>query len=524
MKKAVLKYYPFLPLVLLCGFYGWKAIGFPIHDFSNYYFGGKFLAEGNFNPDVYFPYQFNKAISNLVNENIFANYAPNTPFLAFFFIPFSLLSVATAKLIFNCFSIVLLLFSIYRLFSFYRINPKFALLIPILFLIPIKNNLLFGQVYFLLFFLIAEGWMAYEKEERKAMAFFWSLAILLKVFPVLLILFLLFKKQGKGLFFVLVFCFLLIGISVFITGTGVWGFYLKEVLPKASNGEIAGAFVPNYQSVFMFLKELLVFDATDNPKAVYNYPVLFSALMLAFKIGILMLGYFVSKRRFDVSFVFSFWILTMILLSPYGSTYTFVLLIFPFLALFKSDIPNVKKIIFCVVLFLISNIPLSLFIENQFPFSYLRLFLLLLLFVLFLMELRQKINWKMIAIFALVPMLCVLIFKKEEVVKSTILLEDLPILIYDYKIGKSPENIYEHLTGYYWDGQEKVILWKKDIQTAQPLDLKNNQVFYNKQLTFDKSNKLKPMLIDNKYILYLSDYDRGIGFYTIRKIQLNNGN
>lgn len=520
MKNTILKYYAFLPLLLLCSFYVYKAIDFPIHDFANYYFGGKFLAEGNFNFKIYFPYEFNNAISNLDYRNVFANYAPNTPFLAFLFLPFSFVTVGIAKIIFNCFSIGLFVFSIYRLFAYYKINPKFALLIPVLFLVPIKNNLLFGQVYFLLFFLLSEGWLAYQKERWKSMAFFWSLSILLKVFPVLLLLFLLFKKQWRPLFCLIVSCILLFGISLIFTGLDIWIFYLKEVLPKASNGVIATAFVPNYQSVFMFLKELLVFDATDNPQSIFNYPDLFSAIMLAFKIGILGIGYFISKRTSNALFVLSYWILAMILLSPYGSTYTFVLLLFPLLALLKSDVSNVKKVLCFLLLLLIGNLPLSFFITNNFPFSYLRLFLLLLFFGLLLIQFRQKINWKILAAICFVPMILVLVFKKDGVVKSTILLKDGPILIYDYNMKNDTLFADCKEKNIFRVSEQAVMPFK--FKTNKPLNLKNNQVFYNnRQLTFDKSNKLKPILIDNEAILYLSDYDRGIGFYTLRIIELH---
>jgi hypothetical protein len=514
MRKIILKYSPFLPLFLLCVFYGYRAIDFPIHDFANYYFGGNFLIRDNFNSAVYFPYQFNKAISDLGYQGIFVSYAPNTPFLAAFFTPFSIFYVETAKLVFNGISIGLFFFSIYRLFSFYKINLKLALLIPILFLVPIKNNLLFGQVYFLLFFLLAEGWLAYTKENWKSLAFFWGLAILLKVFPALLIVLLIFKKQWKPLFYLMLSCLVLFGISIIFTGFDIWVFYLEEVLPKASNGEIATAFVPNYQSVFMFLKELLVFDSTDNPKAVFNYPILFSAIVVAFKIGILVIGYFVSKRVSNVMFAFSYWILAMILISPYGSTYTLILLMFPFLAILKNEVSNIRKVVFCSVLFLICNVPLSLFIKNQFPISYLRMFLLMLLFVLFLFQCSQKINWKIVVVSLLVPMISVLVFKKDEVVQSAILLKDGPILIYDYEVRNN------QLTYFYWNekGEGKASIPFKNLSVSE-LNIKENHSRY-KALASDKSNKLKPTLIDHKTILYLSDYDRGIGFFTIRKIEL----
>ncbi len=512
MKAVMLKYYAFLPLLLLCFFYAYKAIDFPIHDFANYYFGGTFLADGHFNSDIYFPYEFNKDISDSGHKNIFVSYAPNTPFIAVCFLAFTIFSLSAAKVFFNGISIVLLVFSLVRLFNHYKIDLRYALLLPILFLVPIKNILLFGQVYFLLFFLLSEGLLAYEKKQWKLMAFFWSVAILLKVFPALLIALLLFKKQWKPLLYLAISCLFLFGISLLFTGIDIWIFYLKEVLPKASNGEISTAFVNNYQSIFMFLKELLVFDATDNPQSIFNYPVLFSALMLAFKIGILGIGYFISEKTSNALFAFSYWILAMILLSPYGSTYAFILLLFPVLALLKSDLSNVKKVVFCTILALINNLPLSLFIEKDFPFSYLRLLFLLLLFALFLIYFWPKANWKIVATLFLIPFIMVFIFKQ----KKSLLPKELPILIYDYKFEDN------ELTFLYWNEKgKKEQNANLTVESVVPLELKNNQIFYkNRQLTFDKSNKLKPMLIDNKTVLYLSDYDRGIGFYTLRKMEL----
>lgn len=517
MKNSALKYYPFIPLLLVCCFYAYRAMDFPIHDFANYYFGGRFLAEGNFDSGIYFPYEFNKAIADLGYENIFVSYAPNTPFLAFLFLPFSLLSVAAAKLFFNCISIGLFVCSIYRLFAFYKINPKLALLIPLLFLVPIKNNLLFGQVYFLLFFLLAEGWLAYEKKYLKSTAFFWGLAVLLKVFPVLLLVFLAFKKKWSTIFMLGIFCFVLIGISWFVTGTDIWFFYLKAVLPKASNGEIANSFVDNYQSVFMFLKRMFVYETVENPQPFFHASSLLPAAVLGFKIGVLGIGFFISRKRLNVFYAFSFWIIAMLLLSPYGSTYGLILLIFPFLALIKSEIPTLKKTVFCLILLLICNMPLWLFIERQFPISYLRLFLLLTFFIgLIIIEYKKSILLKSIILACLV-FAVVTFFKRESPHKDEALpIAGNPILIFDYEVKDN------QLTYFYWNekGASKVSIPFKSA-VVKSLDIKENQIVSKSRiLAKDASHKYKPILIDNKTVLYLSDYDRGIGFYTIRKIEL----
>jgi hypothetical protein len=101
MKQFILKYHLYGLLLLLCVCYIFKATTFPVHDFANYYFGAQFLADGSINTSIYSPYEFNKAIADLGFQNIFVSYAPNTPFLAVFFLPLTLISVVKAKIIFN---------------------------------------------------------------------------------------------------------------------------------------------------------------------------------------------------------------------------------------------------------------------------------------------------------------------------------------------------------------------------------------------------------------------------------------
>ena len=142
-------------------------------------------------------------------------------------------------------------------------------------------------------------------------------------------------------------------------------------------------------------------------------------------------------------------------------------------------------------------------------------------FGIFIVLFHKSFHWKIIIAVFLTPMILMFIYQKKEVIKSNVLLKEKLILAYDYEIVKNNENNENYLKCYFWDGQEKVILWKPKLKTFQLLALKNNQIFYkNQQLTFDNSHKLKPMLIDQKYILYLSDYGRGIGFYTLYKINL----
>lgn len=513
MKRISSKYY-LIPLVLLCVFYLYQAIDFPTHDFANYYFGGKFLAEGRFDHWIYFPYEFNHSIAFEGSKDTFASYAPNTPFLAVLFLPLSFFSMVTAKLLFNGISIFLMAYTLLRLVRHYKIDPVCLLLVPILFFVPIKNSMLFGQIYFLLFFLIGETWLAYKRNHPIRMTILLSLAICIKIFPVLLVLVFLFRKKFQVVGYIAGCCAVLVCVSVFLSSVDVWVFFLQNVLPKAADGEISEAYVTNYQSVLMFLKELLVYDKIDNPNPLFHSPALFSALILAFKIKLIAIGYYISRKVNIPLVALSYWILSMILLSPYGSTYTFILLLVPFLALIKNDIAPAKKIGGMVLIFVICNVPVAWLSQLVLPFSFLRLMAVLALLALLVVLVYQKIRFRNVAVFTLVPMVLVLFLVKDMPVKSErVLGKDAPILIYDFAVANNK------LTYYYWDekGEHKKTIDYRAEQTVA-MDLHENEVFKNgNELTFEKSNKRKPLLVDGKTLIYLSDYGRGIGFYTLRK-------
>ena len=176
-----------------------QAFSFPAHDFSNYYFGAHFYSQGDFGSWIYFPHLFNQAILALGHDHIFVSYAPNTPFLAQFFLLFSWMDLATAKLVFNGLSLILFLYSLRKIMAISVINPLYFALIPLIFFIPLQNNFLFGQMYLVLFFLLVEGWIAYRNESFWKMGFFWSLAIGLKLSPIFIVGWLVVQKKWKSL-------------------------------------------------------------------------------------------------------------------------------------------------------------------------------------------------------------------------------------------------------------------------------------------------------------------------------------
>ncbi len=511
---------PLIFFVIIGGYYVIPPHSFPTHDFGNYYFSALFIKQGIFTSEIYFPFHFNQTVADLGYVNQFLSFAPNTPFLALFFVPFTFLPLATAKLVFNLISLLLLMVSVKRLASHLNIHWGYVLIFPLVFLVPIKNNLLFGQVYFLLFFLLSEGFLAYQKNQFIRTALWWGLAISLKVFPIVLIGFLLFKHHFKAVGYLLLSVAILTLISISVTGLAPWAFFFLEALPRFNNGEIAGAYVANYQSLFMFLKHILVFDAIENPTGLGQYFNSVLGLMFAVKLFLVSVAIFITKKVKGSFFSFSFWLFISLISSPYGSTYSLLVLAFLYFSTGKLEIQTWGK---SLIILTLTFLTLASFKgDYAFPFNYLRLYLMVGLFIGLMVLFRSQIPLKAITLTALISGGIYFLFLPETTDTSKRYTDfSMPILTYDYSIHT------DKLVYYYWNSSARnraEYTIKKQATDTQNVEIIDNQIYYqNQQLTFDHSNKKMATRVNENQIVFLSDKNRGVGFYELRKIELTSG-
>ncbi len=511
-----------LPLLCLGVYYIVKSVSFLPHDFANYYFGASFLENGKFLTNIYDPTWFNLKIHSL-QQGVFASYAPNTPFLALFFLPFTILNFTAAKLLFGSLSLVLFLYTLKNLFQFYSLPNRYMIWLPVILFIPIKNNILFGQVYLLLFFLISEGFLAYKKKKYIHMGILWSVAIFLKIFPVILFAFLIFNKKLKALIYLGACSLVILTLSVTINGFDSWLFFLENVLPKSSRGEISGEFVKNYQSILMFLKHFFVFNEIKNPNPIINSAFMYHFFLALIKLIVLGYGILITYKNSSDIKALSYWILATYLLSPYGSSYGNILLIFILVYSISKKIKPLNIIILLVSVFIIANISSNYYREFPLPLSFLKLLLFLLITIfLFISTLPKLKSHYSVLIFSLIAatILTLAHYNKPAISEYHYLLDDQhQPLIYDYDIENN-ELLYT-----YWtiDGSKtKNSKYKLFTITYDDLNIQNSQIYYKGiQITNTNSNKLKPAIINENELIYLSDYDRGFGFYAFRKINLN---
>ncbi len=362
----------------------------------------------------------------------------------------------------------------------------------------------------LLFFLLVEGWIAYTRNKSWVAAICWGLAIVFKVFPVFILLFLLLQKSYQLFFRCLLVIITSVAISLLFIDVDVWITYLSTYLPRILNAEINNTYVYNYQSMQVFLKNLLVPDQMHNAHAPFDSPQAFTWIYASYRALLLSLCIAVSmNRNIAASLKFSCWIFCMILISGYGTTYSMILFLFPALAIYTSELKY--KAILIALIFLVCNIPIHWFGNSPFLLQYLRLYALLLLMVFYLVSLKPAIHKNTFAVFAL--LLIAFGFNgKMELENNYYLKKEEALLIYDFRFVKDSVQI-----DYFTNAgpQQKLLASNDPVLTNEAYPLSQLTTNNNHPIN-NKEHILKAVLINDSKIVYLSDKNRGVGFYTLR--------
>jgi hypothetical protein len=346
----------------------------------------------------------------------------------------------------------------------------------------------------------------------------WAMAIVFKLFPLVILFYLVTKKQYKPVLYCIGACLLLGVVSVLIDGFASWQYYVFTIFPRAINGDLNDTYTYIFQSAFMLLKNLFVYDAVQNPTVLYNSTgifimamALFKALLLACCVGVTL------QKKMNDFMAFACWITASLLLSPNGSSYSLLLLLIPLLALGSEAQKPAYFYIGMVLVFLICAIPVQSFARLPLLLQFPRLYLLLLFFFLLIVLTGIQLPYKLwIAFFALLLLPDAGKLSGKTTDNSNYLLSEKSPLIYAYTIKDN------RLVYYYWDdGGSHATITNYSVQqyTTHDVHIQNNQVYYKgKQLTASPDLKKEPMLINGKDIIYLSDKNRGLGFYALRTL------
>lgn len=515
-----------IPLGLTLVYLFWKSLSFPLHDFSNSYFPAH-LAINNSQPEqiLFDIYNFNQYIWELGYEDVLADFYLNSPFNSTFFYPFALIENAhVAKSVFNSLSILLFIISTYVLFRRFGEKVKWLIIaIPVLFFIPLRNQIFFGQTYFLVFALVVLSYVFFEKNKNTFGGSLLVTAVMLKVFPVIYGFPLLFKKQWRAILLAVVIVIISLLVSLMISGTSIWETYIFDVTPNAIKNKSAVNFQYNAQSMDVFLKTVFVKDSYYNPSAIFDNEQLYYTLKWIYKsviIGVAISFSFSYKNKLFA--LLSIWVVALFLIQSRTATYAQILWLIPAFYVIYLSISFYKKAGFLIVLFLVCNIPIPNLELLPLVFKFSRLWLSIILAMLFYFSLKKRVNYGCVLLgFLMLLPLHLDMFSKPKVSNSEYVLNQKNhFMIFDFNV-KDDVLVYNALGK---NGNEFVF-------TEIPIDsfdenscsIINNQIVLNgKQITNTPALKKKPVLVNNCEVFYLTDSKSRRGAFTIKKVNICN--
>ncbi len=523
IKKQRYEVYFFVPLICLCSYFCYTSLSFHLHDFSNSYFPALLVKEGIPPASVLFDiYSFNQYIHSQGYPEILADFYLNSPFLSTAFLPLTYIEDAhLAKNIFNVFSIICFIFSLGLLHQLYAKNHSwFILLIPLFFFIPLRNHILFGQLYFIVLAAMLPAYWAIQHGKEWLAALGISIAFLLKIFPVIMGLPLLFQQRWRLIGKAIVVTLALFAISIWVSGSEFWRVYLTEIWPQAIQNNSTVGFATRSQSFDALVKTIFVYDAYYNPNALIDLPRLYTFGITIYKAIILGLALQLSWAYRDrLLRILAIWTVAFMLLQSRSASYAQVLWIIPAFEFLDSAERRRGKFLFLGLLLLLCNFPIHWLADSPIILRFLRLWLFWALggcfFYLFRSEIQQR-SLTVLVLFLAIFLWSIASPPKEDQA-GYVLAEKNYFMIMDY--GQQ-----DGLLAYTAMGRKI-----EEVKTSIPIhsfdttacSIREGQIYYQgKQMTFDPGLKKKPVLINDLEIYFLSDFHSRRGVFTLKKIPL----
>ncbi|MBI3520063.1 MAG: DUF2029 domain-containing protein [Bacteroidetes bacterium] len=484
----------------------------PVGDFGNYYYGSKIFLDGNFSIENYKSIaHFNRQIAAYGEVNFFENYIPVPPFSLLAYLPFTFLKCHQAKLLFNVLGLLAFCWSLLRMLN--RANVKSALIyvLPFVFAYPMYTNIMQGQFYLMATGFIMESFLASEKGKAWIASIFLSLVICLKLFPVFIVCFFLFRKEYKIVVYTIVMSLLMYVITMIIVSSEITGYYFSTILPRLLNNDIVGAYYYGNESIYTMLLNMFSFDAIHNYNPVMDSPYL--VIVSESLCSAVVLVTLFKWRAFNPVWFFGTTLFCATLIGRYNTTYGMLLLIPFFIGILAERQPSVSVVIIAVCLFFSLSLPIGYFINFPLWIKFLKLCLFITIFLILVISYSVKMEYRL-----LVPLFLLLLtfryFTASVNRNRYFQVQNTKGILFDYTLENDSMAVYSTL------GEREIresYLITGRLRQDKDLTIIHNSLYYKgKMVSSTSDNKLKPLLFNDSLIVFMSDLNQGIGCYKLR--------
>lgn len=257
------------------------------------------------------------------------------PFVAFFLLPFAKIPYEMSRCLFFLMSVLFSFGSIPLFFSHRaceqrRDMTKFALMAALLFF-PNYYSFYMGQINSFVFFCCVLALFLIRKGNPFMAGFCVALASSIKIFPLILLLFFLVKKQYRAVLGIFLGLVLLTGLSLMRCDFHLYVTFFTQVLPEQFSG---GAWIRN-QGFVGFFSRLLT--SNEYVRSLGNYPGLAHGLSIFFSLCVLISSLICTwKNKNSYELQYAIYFVTALLVLAKSWEHYGMFLLFSYFYLFED--------------------------------------------------------------------------------------------------------------------------------------------------------------------------------------------
>ncbi|MEN9459123.1 MAG: hypothetical protein RL135_1728, partial [Bacteroidota bacterium] len=247
-------------------------------------------------------------------------------------------------------------------------------------------------------------------------------------------------------------------------------------------------------------------DVLSNKHAWINEPMIYLKALMVFKFIVVGLSILCSNsKKIEQPAKFGIWMLCSLLISGYGNSFSLLLLLLPTVYFYSTIKPFSAGHTFYILLILVAvNLPFYWFSQYFILFKFPRMFAMIGLFLTLIYFSGITIKRQYLFILLLV---CFIPIKAQKYPQNYFFKKEEALLVYDFEVSEN------HLLIHYFDLNGPS---SKEV----PIDFLVEEVkCYQRPLRSLGNSQLKACDLNDSLTLYLTDENRGVGFYTLRKVE-----
>ena len=300
-------------------------------DFPNYYLVARLLREGYSLDRIYDWIWLQRIKDHWGLSQSLVGFAGLTPFSALPIVPLTVFTAITAKRIWIVANLAFLAISVEYLHRSTALSRRRIWILSLLAIVPLRTGFLYGQMHILVLMLLVVAFYFHQRNSELTCGVCIALAGALKMYPLLFILYFLWKRQLRAALATVAAAGIIVVTSGLLMGHDLLHLYATQILPRSLQGEVIDPYSTTAASIASLLHRSFLFEPALNPSPLLNSPNVYAIVYPIFQLTILLpLLALLNPSAPDTrreQLEWSAFLFCLLVLSPVPSSYHFVVMI-----------------------------------------------------------------------------------------------------------------------------------------------------------------------------------------------------